>query len=460
MLITVAFTLIDLNSNFMQLAKGVTIYVGGGGSGNYSTIQEGVDAANDGDMVFVYGKSPGRYYEWVLIDKNIDLIGEDRNTTIIDGGGFGSIINIAPLVADITVSGFGIIYGECGIWVGGGPVTISNNDIHAISGEAIWVDSSNNMISNNIIDSSMGIRLNYGSSGNTVKDNTLLSLNTLGISLYSSKDNIITGNIMMDCGIYLSGNFEHWTQNFIDISNTVNGKPVYYWKNQIGGTIPSGAGQVILANGTNIKVENQELNDCTVGIEIGYSSNITITESDVMRNWYGIYMWYSDGINISHNYVSSNVYGIDINHSARNNVIYNTIYSHDVFDTGKGINLWHSKENNIIGNDASYFRITLPQMTGLIYIFQAPQTIIFTTIIFMIFFGFKPRTAVVIINGIMDIRVEVIIGPIMEASIIKEVLTKTFLAAMELVIHLTMKVIFKIIILLWGHINLSKTLQY
>jgi parallel beta-helix repeat protein len=73
-----------------------------------------------------------------------------------------------------------------------------------------------------------------------------------------------------------------------------------------------------------------------------------------MRNWYGIYMWYSDGINISHNYVSSNVYGIDINHSARNNVIYNTIYSHDVFDTGKGINLWHSKENNIIGNDASY----------------------------------------------------------------------------------------------------------
>ena len=59
--------------------KAATLYVGGGGPGNYTTIQIALDAASAGDTVFVYN---GTYYENLVIKKNIALIGENKNTTI------------------------------------------------------------------------------------------------------------------------------------------------------------------------------------------------------------------------------------------------------------------------------------------------------------------------------------------------------------------------------------------
>jgi len=63
---------------------GNTLYVGGSGLNNYTRIQDAIDNASDWDTVFVYN---GSYYENVLVDKSISLIGEDRNLTFIDGSG-------------------------------------------------------------------------------------------------------------------------------------------------------------------------------------------------------------------------------------------------------------------------------------------------------------------------------------------------------------------------------------
>ncbi|MHA2367036.1 MAG: hypothetical protein ACXAC7_23995, partial [Candidatus Hodarchaeales archaeon] len=62
--------------------RGDTLYVGGSGPDNYSSIQGAVNAAQDGDTIFVYS---GVYFENVLIPKTVTLIGEDKETTIIDG---------------------------------------------------------------------------------------------------------------------------------------------------------------------------------------------------------------------------------------------------------------------------------------------------------------------------------------------------------------------------------------
>jgi len=78
-----------------------TFYVGGSGAGNYSSIQSAIDAAISGDIVFVYNYS-SPYYENIIIDKSINLIGEDRDATIIDGGGIGDVVYVSADWVNIT----------------------------------------------------------------------------------------------------------------------------------------------------------------------------------------------------------------------------------------------------------------------------------------------------------------------------------------------------------------------
>jgi pectin methylesterase-like acyl-CoA thioesterase len=63
---------------------GNTLYVGGSGFGNYTKIQDAIDNASEGDTIFVHN---GIYNENITIIKTINLIGEDKNTTIINGSG-------------------------------------------------------------------------------------------------------------------------------------------------------------------------------------------------------------------------------------------------------------------------------------------------------------------------------------------------------------------------------------
>jgi hypothetical protein len=78
-------------------------YVGGSGPGNYSIIQDAVDNASDGDTVFVYDYS-SPYRENILIDKNLKVVGENRNTTIIISDNHSEAVNITG--AGVILSNF------------------------------------------------------------------------------------------------------------------------------------------------------------------------------------------------------------------------------------------------------------------------------------------------------------------------------------------------------------------
>ena len=67
----------------------------------YSTIQSAIDASSNGDSVLV---SAGTYYENINFNgKNIALIGEDRETTIIDGGQNGSVVVIENIEINTAI---------------------------------------------------------------------------------------------------------------------------------------------------------------------------------------------------------------------------------------------------------------------------------------------------------------------------------------------------------------------
>ncbi|HHF58908.1 MAG TPA: hypothetical protein ENL44_01760, partial [Thermoplasmatales archaeon] len=75
-------------SAFTLLVYGVdahTLYVGGAGEGNYTYIQQAINNATTGDVIYIYS---GVYNENIFIPKYVDslkLIGENRDTTVING---------------------------------------------------------------------------------------------------------------------------------------------------------------------------------------------------------------------------------------------------------------------------------------------------------------------------------------------------------------------------------------
>jgi len=164
--------------------NGDTLYVGGSGPGNYTTIQDAIDDATDGDIVFVYDDS-APYYERVLVDKSLTLVGENPDTTIIDGDLLGAVVNItAP---QVVISGFTVQNGYEGIYVQTDHNIIENNII-----KDIWVDDPafnwNHKVSAIKIVSSEN-SVDY----NQILSNTILD-NYLGIYAIQSSYNTIEYN--------------------------------------------------------------------------------------------------------------------------------------------------------------------------------------------------------------------------------------------------------------------------
>ena len=103
------FSAVVMIVNIAPRVNAATIYVDDSGAGDYLTIQEGINAAFVGDTVYVYS---GTYNENVFVNKAINLTGEDRDTTIIDGGGNGDAVQIT---ADwVNMTGFTITGGDNG----------------------------------------------------------------------------------------------------------------------------------------------------------------------------------------------------------------------------------------------------------------------------------------------------------------------------------------------------------
>ena len=287
--------------------NGSILYVGGTGEDNYTRIQHAVIDANPGDTVFVYDDS-SPYYEHIVIDKSITLIGENKNTTIIDGKKIGNVVYIST--DGVNISGFTIR--NCG--------TIAHAGIRVVS-------DFNNIYENILYQNGACIWLEW-SSNNNVFRNEIIYKSGMGIFLYQCQDTIVRDNFIENCsdfGIYL----------FVKSNNNI----------VTGNTINSCNSGIFTEDTSSNAYSNNTITDCVYGFLGKSSTDNTISGNDISySDFYGIWlMEFSDSL-ITKNIISNSDQGIYIKTDSNFNIISYNIIKKNI----KGLYLWYSSNDNEI----------------------------------------------------------------------------------------------------------------
>lgn len=168
-----------------------------------------------------------------------------------------------------------------------------------------------------------------GSEYNTISYNTG---DWAVISLSRSGQNTLIEN--RNTGLIISGDqIEDYLQEKV-ADNLVNGRPLIYWQQVSGRTVPPGAGQIILINTKGVEVTGQNLSRASIGVYAYKSKNLKIHHNTVANNSQaGIFLdncvytyRYADTwTKVAHNTVTQNTIGILLVGGNRIKVIRNTV---------------------------------------------------------------------------------------------------------------------------------------
>jgi parallel beta-helix repeat protein len=211
--------------------------------------------------------------------------------------------------------------------------------------------SGNNVSVNTLTGNDYGIILNSFAFNNTFSGNNATN-GDYGIYLYSASGNTLRTNVFMNntYNFAVSGTAVSDFMNDIDASNTVEGKPVYYWTNVHDVSVPLDAGYVAIVNSTRVNVQNLNLAKNEQGILLAYTTSTMISQNNVTDSTDGIYLYSSSSNAVTGNNITANGDGIRLDYSSNNNVTENNVTNND-YD---GIKLFSSSYNHVSRNTAAY----------------------------------------------------------------------------------------------------------
>lgn len=227
---------------------------------NYSNVQEAINAASDGDNILVRN---GTYYENIIVNKTVSLIGESKEATIINATGSHHVVTV--ISDDVVVRGFtvcdsGLV--RAGICVEGSGCSILDN-IFIRNHEGIFLDGRVSIVQDNV-----------------VYNNYFINNHDCGILIWNSHINNITSNVVENSnfGIYL---FSNASMNVIGHNRVLS--------NGAAGVIFNlGCCNNILTN-NNVSYNGYDLEIWTAGIVLAIQSNGNhIVRNNICSNRFGI----------------------------------------------------------------------------------------------------------------------------------------------------------------------------
>ncbi|PNX51646.1 MAG: hypothetical protein BV456_02380 [Thermoplasmata archaeon M8B2D] len=292
--------------------SGNTFYVGGSGPGNYTKIQDAINDSSNGDTVLVYR---GVYYENIVVNKTINLIGEDRTKTVIDGGTEGCVITLKK-IDGIKTSGFTIHNGKTGIYLlDSSNNNITGNNIQNNTNYGIYFNyfsNNNNIINDNIIQNNKICIYMDSNNCNNIISNNIFKNNIQAIYFYYSSNNIIIGNDIQ-CGIWIlneitRGIYLWGSTNDIIKDNNIHNISYMGIKPSIG----------ISLEGSNITIIGNNIQDNSMSGISSSGSDIIITCNNIQNNGEGLLIASSKHFIISDNNIQNNRKGIRIISSEHN----------------------------------------------------------------------------------------------------------------------------------------------
>jgi len=367
----------------------------------------------DGDTIYV---APGHYGGLFVVDKSVSLIGADKYTTLIDGWTWGPVVTVTAddvIFTGFTVynteyiswGGMGQeqrlnsmtamkmvnadnahvydnVFTDFRSWglrmvdsdycvIEGNHFALVNPPYYSHTNhECLLVDeesdyntvqyntfdygwtgitvrgSHNDVLYNDLGSMEIGYWYDYLPTQNEIVGNTMSN----GLFIFTSTENFFRDNTMDSFGFWGDTALEY--RQDIDTTNTVRGRPIYYYRNANNVNVPGDAAIVVAVDSTGIKVNGIDFR----GIPCSHTVIFANTDDSEVRNnqadnaHRSIYLLDdSDGNLIKGNYFDDVTHSIWLVDSDENIIEDNTgnVYSWHAY---RSVYLYQSDNNMIRGN--------------------------------------------------------------------------------------------------------------
>jgi len=282
------------------------------GPADFRTIQEAINSPQviDGNTIFVRS---GTYYEHVVVNKSITLIGEDKFNTRIYFG-------MDVVVNNVTVSKFRIF-------------------TPGHYADTLVITSSFNTISENVLD------YNY----------------YVAIRIYTSENNVITENIISVTSYTFAGGIVFEGNNQTIVANRISGDPRggVGIQSYAGGEFNKIVGNRIsnISVGINIQTSNDfvsmnDVIDCKIGIKIPGHNNL-IKDNTIANCECGLLLYCTSGNVIYHNNFIGNIKQVCRNIKPEGLNVWDDGYlsGGNYWSDYNGTDLYSGPHQNVTGSD-------------------------------------------------------------------------------------------------------------